>query len=87
MLAKLTRGNQITIPKEIVLQARLKQGNDYLDIEYSDGLIYLKPIELEERIPHEVLEKFQSQAAKMEKGDILLKGQEAEGFLKKRAKK
>lgn len=70
-----------------MLQARLKQGNDYLDIEYSDGLICLKPVELEERIPPEALEKFQSQATKMERGDILLKDQEAEGFLKKRAKK
>lgn len=87
MLAKLTRGNQITIPKEIVQKARLKQGNDYLDIEYHDGLICLKPVELEERIPPEVFEKFQSHVSKIEKGDILLKGEEAEGFLKKRAKR
>lgn len=87
MLAKLTRGNQITIPKEIVLKARLKQGSDYLDVEYRDGLVCLKPVDVEERIPPEVFEKFQSHAAKLGKDDVFLKDQEAEGFLKKRAKK
>ncbi len=87
MLTKLTRGNQITIPKPIIEKAHLKSGNDYLDVEYREGVIYLKPVEVEERIAPEVFEKFQKQALKKERDDILVDEKEAEGFLSKRAKK
>lgn len=87
MLTKLTRGNQITIPKPIIEKAHLTSGNDYLDVEYREGIIYLKPVEVEERIAPEVFEKFQKQALKKERDDILIDEKEAEGFLSKRAKK
>jgi len=87
MLTKLTRGNQITIPKPIIEKAHLKSGNDYLDVEYREGVIYLKPVEVEERIAPEVFEKFQKQVSKKERDDILVDEKEAEGFLSKRAKK
>ena len=32
MLAKLTRGNQFTIPKLIIQKAQLQAGRDYLDV-------------------------------------------------------
>lgn len=51
MLAKLTRGNQLTIPKELVKKAKLKEGNDYLDVVYTRGFIVLKPVDVVERLP------------------------------------
>jgi AbrB family looped-hinge helix DNA binding protein len=87
MLTKLTRGNQITIPKPIIEKAHLKSGIDYLQIEYREGVIYLKPVEVEERISPETLEKFQRQMLQRERGDIVVAEGEAEGYLSKRARR
>lgn len=87
MLSKLTRGNQITIPKSIVQRIGLKAGKDYVDVEYEQGIICLKPVDIEERIPKEIWDKFKKKVLKEEKGDITLTSQEAEGFLAKRAKR
>lgn len=87
MLAKLTRGNQVTIPKAIVKKAGLKTGNDYLEVEYAEGIIYLRPVDVEERIPPEVFEKFKEMALSEEKGDVTLSAGEIEDFLARRAKK
>lgn len=87
MLAKLTRGNQITIPKSIIERLGLKMGKDYVDIEYEDGIVYLKPVDIEDRIPREAWERFKKKTLKKEKGDVTLTAGEAEGFLSKRAKR
>lgn len=87
MLSKLTRGNQITIPKSIVDKVGLKSGADYLDVEYEDGVICLVPVDIEERIPKEILKRVAQKALKEENGDITLTAKEAEHFLEKRAKK
>lgn len=87
MLTKLTRGNQITIPKPVIEKARLKSGVDYLQVEYREGVIYLKPIEVEERISPEVFEMFQRQTLKRERKDVLVDEKGAEDFLSKRAKR
>ncbi len=87
MLSKLTRGNQITIPKAIVERMGLKTGLDYLNVEYIHGVIQLKPVDVEERIPKESWEKFKKYALNKEKGDVALSSKEAEGFLARRAKK
>lgn len=87
MLAKLTRGNQITIPKSIVDRLGLRIGKDYVDIEYENGIVYLKPVDIEERIPQETWEEFKKKVLKQEKGDVTLTSKEAEGFLAKRAKR
>lgn len=87
MLSKLTRGNQITIPRPIVERAGLKVGRDYLEVEYAQGIIYLKPVDIEERIPVEDLERLKKKALKEEKGDITVTVKEAEGFLARRARK
>lgn len=87
MLAKLTRGNQITIPKSIVERLGLKMGSDYVDIEYENGIVCLKPVTIEERIPSEAWHKFKQRALKKEKGDVTLDSKAAEDFLAKRAKK
>lgn len=41
MLAKITSKNQITIPKKIMEQL---PGVQYLEMEYRDGVITLKPV-------------------------------------------
>ena len=87
MIAKVTRGNQVTIPKEIVLKLHIKQGNDYVDISMSNGMIVMKPVDVEERIPDEAYERFIKKALKVEPGDVVLTEKEAENFLKKRMKK
>ena len=86
MLSKLTRGNQVTIPRVIAERAGLKMGRDYVDIEYVGGVICLKPVDIEERIPPEDLEKLMKKALEKEKGDIMLTAKEADGFLSRRAK-
>ncbi|TAL26142.1 MAG: AbrB/MazE/SpoVT family DNA-binding domain-containing protein [Nitrospirae bacterium] len=87
MLTKLTRGNQITIPKPVIEKAHLTAGSDYLDVEYRGGIIYLKPVEVEERIVPEIFEKFQKQMLKKEGGDVLVSEADSETYLSKRTKK
>lgn len=87
MLVKLTRGNQLTIPKKIVEQADLQAGRDYLDVVYIDGIICLKPVEVEERIPPETYERLLKRAFTVEKGDIVVSGKKAGSVLRKRMKR
>ena len=88
LLAKVTRGNQITIPKEIVKKAHLKEASEYVEVGYADGQIYLKPVVVEEYISPEEYEKFIDWALKREKGDVSFSSmEEAIGYLKKRSKK
>lgn len=70
MLAKITRGNQVTIPKEVVEKARLRESSPYVDVEYANGVIYLKPVNIEERIGPEQFEKFQDWALQRGKDDV-----------------
>ena len=58
MLAKITRSNQITIPREIIKKAHLSTASDYVDVQYLDGVITIKPVDVEERISPEQYEKF-----------------------------
>jgi hypothetical protein len=67
-------------------KAHLKSGQDYLDVEYQAGIIYIRPVDVEERIPPEVFEKFQKAIRKRRVGDVELNIKEAEEFLTKRAR-
>ena len=88
MLAKITRGNQVTIPKEIVEKAHLEESSPYVEVNYSHGVIILKPVVVEERIPPEQFEKFQEWALKPEEGDLHFKSlEEGVRHFKKRLKK
>lgn len=87
MLTKLTRGNQITIPKPVIEKAQLKAGSDYLEVEYREGIIYLRPVDVEERIAPEVFEAFQKQVFKKERGDVPVDEKESMDFLLRRTKK
>ena len=74
MLTKRTRGNQITIPKEIIHRAKLKESDQYFDVVYEDGVIKIKPVEIEERVPPESYEKLIRLGLKKEPGDLPVKG-------------
>ena len=87
MLAKLTRGNQLTIPKEIVDRIRLQAGRDYLDVTYLNGVIVLQPVDVEERIPPEAYERFIKDALTIRPGDIVADARTADHVLKRRIKK
>lgn len=87
MLSKITRGNQVTIPKAIADRIGFKAGRDYVEIVYENGIICLKPVSVEERIPDEVLEKFAKSALCDEPGDVSLTPNQAQNFLAARAKK
>lgn len=87
MLAKLSRGNQLTIPKEIVEQVHLHAGRDYLDVTYLNGVIVLKPVDVEERIPPESYEALLKDAFTIEPGDIVADERTARNVLRRRLKK
>ena len=87
MLAKLTRGNQFTIPKKIVEQAHLKAGRDYLDVVYVKGFICLKPVDVEDRVPPEAYDALLRDAFTVKPGDIVTDAKGAGSVLKKRMKK
>ena len=87
MLAKLTRGNQLTIPKDIVDRIHLQAGRDYLDVTYVQGVIILKPVDVEERIPPEAYDALLKNAFTVKPGDIVADERTADMVLKKRVKK
>lgn len=88
MLAKITRGSQITIPKEIIKQAHLGELSSYVEVEYSGGVICLKPVVVEERISPERFEKFEEWALGKKETDVQASSlDEAVSHLKKRTKK
>lgn len=87
MLAKLTRGNQLTIPKTIVKHTHLQAGQDYLDVSYLNGVIILKPVDVQERVPPEAYEALINDALTVKPGDIVADTRSADAVLKKRRKK
>ena len=87
MLAKLTRGNQLTIPKEIVERVHIQAGRDYLDVTYLNGVIVLKPVDVEERVPPECYEALIKDALTIKPGDIVADARTAGHVLKKYLKK
>lgn len=92
MVTKMTAKHQITIPRRILIAAglnNLKKEEMYFAIEARNRGIFLKPVTvtIEERIPDEQWQKFETQVTKTEKGDkVFNSSQEASMFLKKRVK-
>ena len=87
MLAKRTRGNQITIPKEVIRQAGLTAKDTYFDVVCDGGVIQLKPVSIEERIPPQVYAALLKQAFTEEDGDVPADSNHASKVLAKRSKK
>ena len=84
MLAKISRGNQITIPKEVIEKAHWTRSCEYVDVQCSNGTIQLKPVTVEEEIPTVQFEKFAEWALRKEAGDKSFKSaREASKYLKR----
>ena len=60
MIVKRSSRNQVAIPKRLIRQAGLGERDVFFDIEYASGYFILKPLEFEEKIPREALERFKA---------------------------
>lgn len=69
MIVKRSGRNQVAIPKKLIQQAGLTERDVFFDMAYAGGFFVLKPLEFEEKIPRETLERFKSKALKRESGD------------------
>lgn len=88
MLVKRTRGNQVSLPKRILEQAGIAADDRYFDVEYRAGVICLKPVTVEDKIPDHAYEELLRWAAKTEPGDkIFQSGREAVEHLRRISKK
>ena len=88
MLVKRTRGNQVSLPKQVLKEAGITDGDRYFDVVYRGGLICLKPVTVEDKIPDRAYEELLQWAGKTEPGDRTFRtGREAVGYLRRIAKK
>ncbi len=69
MIVKRSERNQVAIPKKLIQQAGLDERDVFFDIQYAGGYFILKPVEFEEKIPREALERFKTKALKTAPGD------------------
>ena len=77
MLVKRSRKNQIAIPKKVLERAGLGARDVYFECDYTNGRIYLAPVEIEEKIPPEALARFEAKALKGQRGDKTYPSMEA----------
>lgn len=69
MIVKRSTRNQIAIPKQLIARAGLHEQDRFFDVQYVGGCFVLKPLEFEEKIPREVLERFNAKTLKPDAGD------------------
>ena len=69
MIVKRSRRNQVAIPKKLIKQAGLNAEDVFFDIEYAGGYFMLKPLEFEEKVPKEALERFKAKTLKLKPED------------------
>ncbi|HBH96442.1 MAG TPA: hypothetical protein DDX89_01440 [Candidatus Omnitrophica bacterium] len=69
ILVKRSRKNQVAIPKAILERAGLGPEDVYFRIGYQHGAIVLRPIEIEDKIPPEALERFKAKVLRGQPGD------------------
>ena len=69
MIVRRSGRNQVAIPKKLIQKAGLGERDVFFDIEYAGGYFILKPVEFEQKVPREVLERFKARALKQEAGD------------------
>ena len=89
MLTKRTRGNQITLPKQLIQEAHLGKDDLYFDITYDHGAFCLKPVSLtiEEKTSDEAFTAFAERELKKAQGDRTFRSASKAGeFLRKRIK-
>ena len=69
MIVKRSGRNQVAIPKKLIQQAGLSERDLFFNIEYAAGCFILKPLEFEEKIPREVLDRFKTKTLDLKPGD------------------
>lgn len=69
MVVKKSSKNQIAIPKSVLERAGLGSQDVYFNVAYERGRIILTPLEFEEKIPKEALERFEAETLKRGPGD------------------
>ena len=69
MLVKRSRKNQVAIPKAILERAGLGPEDVYFRIAYERGAIVLRPVDIEEKVPPEALQRFKAKLRKRRAGD------------------
>ena len=88
MLVKRTRGNQVSIPKRVLEAAGVAENDRYFDVEYRGGVICLRPVTVEEKIPDRAYEALLRWVRKPEPGrKVFHSGKEAADYLRKLAQK
>ena len=76
MIVKRSSRNQVAIPKQLIRQAGLNEQDIFFDIAYAGGCFILKPLEFEEKISKEALERFKHKTLKKEAGDQVVSSME-----------
>ena len=69
MIVKRSGRNQVAIPKRLIREAGLGERDIFFDMEYAGGYFILKPLEFEEKIPREALERFKAKTLKLSPDD------------------
>ena len=69
MIVKRSGRNQVAIPKKLIRQAGLDEHDVFFDMEYAGGCFILKPLQFEEKISREALERFKAKTLVREPGD------------------
>lgn len=69
MLVKRSAKNQVSIPKALLERAGLGPEDVYFTIGYESGAIVLRPVDIEEKLPPEALERFKASTLKGQPGD------------------
>ena len=88
MLVKRTRGNQVSLPKQVLKEAGIGDQDRYFDVVCRGGLICLKPVTFEEKIPDRAYEELLRWASKPEPGrKVFHSGNEAVAYIKKLVRK
>jgi AbrB family looped-hinge helix DNA binding protein len=65
MLRKLTRAGQVSVPRKVLEQFALKEG-DYVDIDFTPSAIVIKPVTLSE-FSNRDYDTFAAKLAELEK--------------------
>jgi len=88
VLVKRTRGNQVSLPKQVLEEAGLGEGDRYFEVGYRNGVIYLKPVTVEEKIPDRAYEELLRWVRRPEPGrKVFRTGKEAVEYVKRLAQK
>lgn len=90
MLAKISRKNQLTLPKKVVEKLGFSPDEEkYLQIEVQGNTVMMKPVTVtvEEKITEEQWERFTAWVSDHKDDVVFDSPEEATNFLRKRMKK